>query len=191
MNEEFNFIYRTTIHRDGSSELLDWLEANGFYEMPASTKYHLSQPGGLAEHSMNVYSRLCKLVDQECSPDDLPSEETIAIVGLLHDVCKTGLYSIEMRNRKNADGKWESYPFYAYNDPWCFGHGEGSVILISRFMKLTDEEMLAIRWHMGFADSSFKGGSGTVGDAFNKCKLAVLLNIADLEATYLDEVEHA
>lgn len=190
MNEEFNFIYRTTIKRDGASELLDWLESNGFYEMPASTKYHLSRPGGLAEHSINVYNRLCTLVNFEFEASERPSEETIALVGLLHDVCKTGLYTIEYRNRKNEDGKWEQYPYFAYNDPWCFGHGEGSVILISRFMRLTDEEMLAIRWHMGFADASFKGGSSTVGDAFNKCKLAVLLNVADLEATYLDEVEH-
>ena len=191
MNPQFQMIYTSEIKRDGALDLLMWLDDNKFFEMPASTRFHNAHEGGLAEHSMNVYHRLNRLYELQYGAEKRwDMRETLAIVGLVHDVVKAGLYAVEYRNRKNDQGQWEKYPVFVYNDPWCFGHGEGSVILISRFMKLTDEEMLAIRWHMGFSDATFKGGSNTVGDAFNKCPLAVLLNCADLQATYLDEVGH-
>lgn len=70
-----------------------------------------------------------------------------------------------------------------------YGHGEKSVYIISGFMKLSREEAMAIRWHMGFSDTEFKGGGFSVGNAFEKFSLAVLTHIADLQATYLDETE--
>ena len=94
-----------------------------------------------------------------------------------------------MRNRKNEQGQWEKYPFYIVNDQLPYGHGEKSVYIISSFMKLTREEAMAIRWHMGFSDNEFKAGGFSVGNAFTKFPLALLTHIADLQATYLDEVE--
>ena len=116
-----------------------------------------------------------------------PTAETIAVCGLLHDICKANFYGVEMRNRKNDKGQWEQYPFYIVNDQLPYGHGEKSVYIINGFMKLTREEAMAIRWHMGGFDESVKGGSHAMSDAFSQFPLAVLLHVADLQATYLDE----
>ncbi len=193
MKEKFLEIYRENITRPGAEEFLKWLESTDFFTAPASTRFHLSRPGGLVEHSIHVYERLLKLCDTENGEKflsaKLPDDETIAICGLLHDICKANFYGVEMRNRKNEQGQWEKYPFYVVNDQLPYGHGEKSVYIISGFMKLSREEAMAIRWHMGFSDNEFKAGGYSVGNAFEKFPLALLTHIADLQATYLDEVE--
>ena len=192
MKDKFLEIYRENITRPGSEEFLKWLESTDFFTAPASTRFHLSRPGGLVEHSIHVYERLRKLCDAEGYSDaypQMPSDETVAICGLLHDICKANFYGVEMRNRKNEQGQWEKYPFYVVNDQLPYGHGEKSVYIISSFMKLSREEAMAIRWHMGFSDNEFKAGGYSVGNAFEMFPLAVLTHIADLQATYLDEVE--
>ena len=193
MKEKFLEIYRENITRPGAEEFLKWLESTDFFTAPASTRFHLSRPGGLVEHSIHVYERLLKLCDTENGEKSLSAnvqdEETIAICGLLHDICKANFYGVEMRNRKNEQGQWEKYPFYVVNDQLPYGHGEKSVYIISGFMKLSREEAMAIRWHMGFSDNEFKAGGYSVGNAFEKFPLALLTHIADLQATYLDEVE--
>lgn len=195
MKEKFLGIYREKITRPGAEEFLKWLESTDFFTAPASTRFHLSRPGGLVEHSIHVYERLLKLCDTENGEKflsaKLPDDETIAICGLLHDICKANFYGVEMRNRKNEQGQWEKYPFYVVNDQLPYGHGEKSVYIISSFMKLSREEAMAIRWHMGFSDNEFKAGGHSVGNAFEKFPLALLTHIADIQATYLDEVEEA
>ena len=92
------------------------------------------------------------------------------------------------RNAKNeTTGIWEQVPFYAIEDAFPYGHGEKSVFLIERFMKLKTQEATAIRWHMGGFDDTVKGGGFSIGRAFDKFPLSVKLHIADLEATYLYE----
>lgn len=195
MKDRFIQLYQAFVKRPGSDKLLAWLETTDFFEAPASTLFHLSRPGGLVEHSVHVYERLRALFIAEKERADLcagitsQEEETIAICGLLHDVCKANFYTVEMRNRKNEQGQWEKYPFYVVDDQLPYGHGEKSVYIISGFMKLTREEAMAIRWHMGFSDTDFRGGGFSVGNAFGKFPLAVLTHIADLQATYLDEAE--
>lgn len=196
MKDRFIEIYRDNITRAGADKLLNWIESTDFFEAPASTRFHLARPGGLVEHSIHVYARLRELFSSEKDrnndgPTELypEEEETIAVCGLLHDICKANFYDVEMRNRKNAQGQWEQYPFYVVNDQLPYGHGEKSVYIASGFMKLTREEAMAIRWHMGAFDDSVKGGSYAMGGAFEKFPLALLLHIADMQATYLDEVE--
>lgn len=197
MKDRFIKIYRQNITRPGADKLLTWLETTDFFEAPASTRFHLSRPGGLVEHSIHVYERLRELVGFErdyseqfmFGAGNTISDETIAICGLLHDICKANFYKVEMRNRKNEQGRWEQYPFYVVDDQLPYGHGEKSVYVISGFMKLTREEAMAIRWHMGFSDNEFKAGGFAVGNAFEKFPLALLTHMADLQATYLDEVE--
>lgn len=193
MKDRFIELYQKLITRPGADKLLAWLETTDFFEAPASTRFHLSRPGGLVEHSVHVYERLRALFIAEKERADLcagitsQEEETIAICGLLHDVCKANFYTVEMRNRKNEQGQWEKYPFYVVNDQLLYGHGEKSVYIISSFMKLSREEAMAIRWHMGFSDNDFKAGGFSVGNAFEKFPLALLTHMADLQATYLDE----
>lgn len=190
MKDKFIKAYTENITRPGADKLLAWIESSDFFAAPASTRFHLSSPGGLLEHSLHVFERMKAICANEATITpgfNEPSMETIAVCGLLHDICKANFYAVEMRNRKNDQGRWEQYPFYVVDDKLPYGHGEKSVYIISRFMRLSREEAMAIRWHMGFADNDFRGGGYSVGNAFEKFPLAVLLHIADLQATYLDE----
>lgn len=190
MKDKFIKAYTENITRPGADKLLAWIESSDFFTAPASTRFHLSSPGGLLEHSLHVFERMKAICANEATITpgfNEPSMETIAICGLLHDICKANFYAVEMRNRKNDQGRWEQYPFYAVDDKLPYGHGEKSVYIVSGFMRLSREEAMAIRWHMGFSDNDFKGGGYSVGNAFEKFPLAVLLHIADLQATYLDE----
>lgn len=183
MKEKFISTVKRIIKREGIEDLLDYLETTDFYEAPASSMYHGNYKGGLVEHSLNVFSMLSGSSSYASSEYSL---ETLAIVSLFHDLCKANTYKIEMRNVKE-DGVWKQVPFYKVNEEYPFGHGEKSVYLIMKHMKLTDEEALAIRWHMGGFDSAVKGGSYALSGAFNKSLLALELHLADMRATYILE----
>ena len=113
------------------------------------------------------------------------SEETIAIVALLHDVCKINFYTVDYRNKKNDEGVWEKVPYYTINDTLPYGHGEKSVYILSGFFygddRLTREEAFAIRYHMGFSGIEDKN---VIGKALAMYPLALALNVADMEASY-------
>lgn len=181
--DEFIALYTANIARDGAQKLLAWLDTTDFYTAPASTKFHCACTSGLVMHSVNVYKVLRERYFTEGD-----SEESYAICALLHDVCKSQYYKTSTRNVKNEEtGQWEKKPFYMVEDAFPFGHGEKSVYLIERFMRLKPAEAMAIRWHMGFSDNDFKAGGFSVGNAFEKFPLALLTHMADLQATYLDE----
>ena len=183
--DEFVQIYTDNIHREGADALLRWLESTDFFTAPASTRFHSCHEGGLCEHSVNVFKRLASARSAENGRHGklICGAETLAICGLLHDVCKANFYKATTRNVKNDEtGKWEKVPYYAIDEKFPFGHGEKSVFLIERFMTLTPEEAVAIRFHMG----EFEKERST-SDAYSKYPLAVMLHVSDLEATYLDE----
>lgn len=190
MKDRFIEIYQENIQREGAAELQGYLLRSDFFTAPASTKFHLSRAGGLCEHSIHVYERLLSLCEGEAARNPnfkMPSCETIAIIGLLHDLCKIDFYKVGEKNVKNENGVWEKQSFYTIDEGLPYGHGEKSVYIASGFMRLTREEALAIRYHMGFSSNEFRGGDQSVGKAFERFPLAVLTHIADLEATYLDE----
>ncbi len=179
--EEFIRIYKENITREGSEKLLEWIETTDFFTAPASTRYHYACESGLVMHSVSVYNTMIeKHFDEE---NDNP--ESFAICALLHDLCKAQFYKVSTRNVKNEEtGRWEKVPYYAIEDRFPFGHGEKSVFLIERFMRLKLDEAMAIRWHMGeFGDKN----SNTISQAYNLYPLAVKLHLADLESTYLRE----
>jgi len=183
--DEFTRIYKENITRAGADKLLDWLEnKTDFFTAPASTKYHLSCEGGLCRHSLNVYYRLVGIYKEV---EDVAEPETIAIVALLHDICKTNFYTVSTRNKKNEMGQWVEVPFYSIADSFPFGHGEKSVFQIMHFIHLNADEAMAIRWHMGPFDDSVKGGSFCLSEAYGKYPLALHLHTADMRAAYLDE----
>ena len=113
-------------------------------------------------------------------------EDTLIIVALLHDICKTNFYKVDYRNAKNARGEWEKVPYYTIDDTIPYGHGEKSVMMLTEYIKLTPEEKYAIRWHMGFSEP--KEVYNTLGAAFKRYPLALLLNEADLESTYFYDI---
>ena len=181
---EFHDIFERYVTREGSRRLLEWLDTTDFFTAPASTRFHGAREGGLVEHSLNVYRLLKEMNDREKEFSD----ETIAIVALCHDFCKINYYKTVLRNRKDeATGKWEQYRTYTVDDRLPYGHGEKSVFIVERFMKLSTVEAMAIRWHMGGFDDTARAGSHYMSDAFNMYPLAVMCHIADLEATYLLE----
>ncbi|MFI3168990.1 MAG: HD domain-containing protein [Faecalibacterium sp.] len=181
--ETFINIFESNISRPGSTKLLDWLQTTDFFVAPASTRFHGACEGGLVMHSVNVYNAL-----RESFFEDGDDEESFAICALLHDLCKANFYKAGTRNVKDdLTGKWEKVPSYSIEDRFPYGHGEKSVFLIERFMKLKTAEAVAIRWHMGGFDDSVRGGSFAISDAYNHYPIAVKLHLADLKATYLME----
>lgn len=168
-------------NREGMDELLDWLEKNGFYDCPASSRFHGAYKGGLLEHSLNVYNELLRLVD--AYPEFEFAPDSLIVVALFHDLCKVNMYTTEKRNRKNEAGQWESYDAYVINEKFCFGgHGSKSVYLTQHFISLSPEEATAINCHMSCWD-----GNKDVGRAFEQFPLAWLLHVADESATYIRE----
>lgn len=188
--ENLTKLFSKYIHRDGASDLLEWLKTTDFFTAPASTRFHGDHEGGLCEHSVFVFKHLANL--SQCYRRVLgiasweEKSETIAITALLHDLCKIGLYKIDFRNQKDENGKWKKVPFYtSKEDDPCGGHGFKSVFVIEDYMKLTREEQVAIANHMGAYDRM--PTDFTHGTAFERYPLAFLLHTADCAATYFDE----
>ena len=186
--------------REGINALLDYIRKSDFYTAPASTRFHSCHEGGLLEHSVNVYNCLnCK-----CSQDMWTESfkgigaDSIAITGLLHDICKTNFYDVEMKNKKvysetgtksDSNGRydWVSVPGYTIDDKIPYGHGEKSVVMLEQFIKLKPIERYMIRWHMGFSEP--KENYNALGAAITKYPAILAMYEADLESTYLMEEE--
>lgn len=183
--ELFKTMYRQYIKRDGAAELLKWLEnSTEFFTAPAGMMHHGAFPGGLVEHSVNVFYRLYRIAGMEIFGTHVHSDllaeemkESVAIMGLLHDVCKHDVY-----HQREGGG-------YTYHDPFPFGHGEKSVFLIERHMRLTTPEALAIRWHMGAFDAAARGDLRTLDAAMDATPWVWWLHEADMGAARIDERE--
>lgn len=187
--EEFIEIYKRNITRDGADRLLSHLlsPASDFFTAPASTRFHGSYEGGLCEHSVNVYECLKEYLERDRVRELYgieASAETVAVVALLHDLCKMNFYKKSFRNVKDENGAWNRVPTFEIDDKLPYGHGEKSVYIISGFMRLSREEAFAIRYHMGFSGNE---DPRNVGSAFEMFPLAFALSTADMEATYFLE----
>ena len=180
LEAEFKNIVAQNIHREGIDDLMCWLGSTDFFVAPSSTRYHGAEPGGLCAHSIAVYKRLkAKQEDEE--------DETIAIAALFHDLCKVQFYKQSYRNVKNdTTGKWERVPCYEIDDAYPLGHGEKSMFFIMNFMKLTDDEAMAIRWHMGFSAVEQQFEKPALAAAMQRFKLVLKLQAADQEASFWD-----
>lgn len=176
------------ISRNGIENLANFLERSDFYAAPCSTKHHLSVPCGLVLHSLHVYKMLAENNERLRLGID---PESILITGLNHDLCKVHFYAIEKRWRKNDRNQWEQYDTYVVKDQFPMGHGEKSVAILQKFIHLTEEEILAIRWHMGAWTEGMTeyGMRQAYNAACDKYMLVTALHIADLEATRFLERE--
>lgn len=213
LKEKFKELYNEHITVEGSESLLGYLEnETDFFEAPASTMYHNSHPGGLVEHSINVFEKLVNLVKFESSELIVDEEgketfvvgelnyemQTLAIVGLLHDVCKINTYEIDYRNVKEYDpmgqqvdkgGRydWVRKPFYRYNDKMPYGRGDKSVYIIQTFMPLTLEEAMAIRHHTGGIDNATGTIDPNAAASYKQFPLGMLVYQADLQCAYSEQ----
>lgn len=142
MNNELLDIFNELIGNIISDDAKNWLIDNNYFEAPASSRFHLAYTGGLFEHSVNVAESLIKLTTNESLT--WQREESPIIIGLFHDLCKCDAY------------KWDNFfNKYVWNkEQKILGHGDKSVKLINdHIIKLTEEEELCIRWHMGAFDT--------------------------------------
>lgn len=191
----------TQYNRPGMDKLIEYVRKSDFYTAPASTRFHSCHEGGLLEHSLNVADCLLKKLDNSVWADILNEvgQESIIISALLHDICKSNFYVVELKNKKvysdhgkksDSNGRydWETVPGYAVDDKIPYGHGEKSVMMIEEFMKLKPVERYAIRWHMGFTE--LKENWNTLSLAIKKYPLVLAIFEADLESTYIIEEEN-
>ena len=184
------------IRRKGIEDVIKGLDKLGFFEAPASSKHHLAEKGGLVKHSLNVYEQALAIRDMEfrlhpvLQDNTSLSKDSIAIVALLHDVCKAEIYKVVEKFRKDKNNQWEKYKAYETDYAHCpLGHGEKSVIRLLRMgLELKDEEILAIRWHMAAWDlnDSYEQ-KGNFGAACDKSPLVSILIAADELATRISE----
>lgn len=174
---------RVTEGRPGAEQFLQWLETTDFFTAPASTKYHLNTFGRLVLHSINVAEEAAAM----CHGYGLEELAISAgLCGLVHDVCKVGVYKCTTRQVKDEYGNVQIVPVYEYKDFLPLGHGEKSLFLAQRHgLQLSDEEAAAIRWHMGpYRD---RDAVREMSEAFQRFPLAAILHNADMAATYIIE----
>lgn len=196
--ERFESLLKST-QREGMDGLIEFIRKSDFYTAPASTKYHSCHEGGLLEHSLNVYDRLvAKFSDDLWSEKVNIDKDSITIIALLHDLCKCFFYGTELRNKKvysdtgkksDSNGRfdWVTAPVYMVDDKFPMGHGEKSMFLIGRFIRLSKAEAMAIRWHMLWTEP--KELYNSIGNAVRLYPIILALHEADMESTYLLEKE--
>lgn len=190
-----------SITREGAEieRLCKKLVNSDFFIAPASTKYHGSYAGGLCEHSLNVYYNMRNIVNlkhtfDECCYD----EDTLKIVGLLHDISKMNIYEQTSKNVKvyNPEGSryddlgnfdWKTENGYKIREhKFVYGsHEMNSEYIVRQFIPLSLDESVAILHHMG--SMSWDSAKDNIGDVFNQYSLALLVYMADMMSTYIDE----
>lgn len=190
----------TSVKRDGIDKLLAYIRKSDFYRAPASTRFHSCHDGGLLEHSLNLYECLLSKKQNPIWAEVLREVdgESLILVALLHDLCKSYLYVPEFKNKKvysdtgtkrDEGGRfdWQAVKGYSTDDKIPYGHGEKSVMMIEEFIKLKPIERYAIRWHMGFTEP--KEYWNTLTTAIKKYPVILAVHQADMEAAYLLEEE--
>lgn len=186
------------VARPGVDRLMEYIRKSDFYTAPASTKYHLACEGGLLQHSLNVLDAMRGLLHWRSDmkweyrvagtvADTIPGE-SVTLVALLHDLCKTYFYTTSTRNVKNDQtGQWEKKPFYTISDKMPLGHGPKSAMLAKEYIELTTPEMYAIWHHMGF-NGNFENDTA-VGQSMEMFPAVLALHTADMMASRFMEGE--
>lgn len=194
-NKEYFIERLRATGRKGIDNVIAKLEDLGFFQAPASTVFHLNTPGGLLEHSVNVYKEALaireKQIEMRPEMEAFLPLDSIAIAALLHDVCKAEIYKPTEKSRKNSSGVWEKYMGYDVDySEFPLGHGEKSVIRLLQWgLEMTDDEIYAIRWHMGAWDLPFQSAEakGNSNAAKAKSPLMAVIGAADGLASFILE----
>ena len=225
--EELKKIDREDCDIDG---LIAYLDAHDFFTSPATTQYHSAFKGGLALHSLQVYRNLCDLVnvfatkevpnpdyvplverDPNIEYEDIPatirvpiySEDTLIILGLLHDVGKAGLYESYIKNKKvyveeptkqskkdeHGYFEWKSEESYQVKDARdrmvAGSKAFNSYYITSMFIPMTHEEMSAMVNQYAGTDKT--ENTSDLGAILSKFNLTVFLHCADMISSYCQE----
>lgn len=159
----------------GVQDLVKYLvHDTDYFKAPASTRFHSDFENGLVYHSCAVVRNILSMTDKFDIKWDRP--ESPYIIGLFHDLCKTNFYSTSFRNVKSEEtGKWEKVPYYLVDDKEPLGHGVKSVIIIQKYLKLTEQEIMCIAWHMGaFGDNEYRMNYSNACDLYPEIMLVAL-----------------
>lgn len=194
IKQEFIELLKST-EREDIDYVIEDIDKLGFFDAPASTRFHLNYEGGLAEHSLNVCKVALRLREQMIEMDKKIEphlrKDSVIIASLLHDVCKADIYKPAVKKAKNAFGVWEEVRGFDVDySNFPLGHGEKSVIVILRCgFDLTDEEIMAIRWHMTAWDLPFQSADikNNLNTARDICPLCSLIQAADTLAANIIE----
>lgn len=176
------------VDRLGTEEIIRFLETSDYFAAPCSTEHHLCVTGGLAQHSLNVYDLLMEKIEHYL-PIGSFEPDTKIICGLGHDLCKVNFYARDFKWYKDEQKRWQQKLVWVVKDQFPMGHGEKSVSILQDYIKLTEAEKLAIRWHMCAFDAGihFNYPSGFPFREASKNPLVVLLFTADYEASQILE----
>ncbi len=199
--QQFIELCKEYIKRDGLDKVLDYLEKTDFYTAPSSTAFHLNVPGGLCRHSINVFTTALSIAHNVLKPaieagtspfKEMPSDESIAIAALFHDLTKIDLYHPSEKWAKDEKGAWYTYQGYEFVDDFPFGHGEKSCYRLLPLLKLTKDELLAIRWHMGAFDAGENCSAmrKTFYSAVDASPLVSIIHSADFLSSHLLEITY-
>lgn len=193
----FYDIYFANIKREGAEELFAWLLKSGFFEAPVSDRGYGAKKGALVERAVDTYRFLADANMRLKTPY---SDESIAIVGLLGDIYLTNAFRETTKKRKTEDGKWETVPAYEKVNNFLVGAGEKSVIMLQSFFRsqfvpvkgenavksgMTNDEIMAIRWHLGESDPLIRNGVYSLDEIFRQSKLAYLAAKAASDVRYI------
>lgn len=147
--KEIERLLRST-ERQGIEGLIEYMIDSGFFDSPASTKYHGAQPGGLAEHSLNVYNNAMAIaygLDSEYAYDN---RDSLIICSLLHDLGKVGQFGKPLYvDNVLKTGISKAQPYKINPELITAQHEVVSAIDVQRFIQLTEKEQRAILWHNG------------------------------------------
>ena len=200
-NTFLNILSQVNIEGADMQGLIDFLcNKSDFFTAPASTLYHANYTGGLCQHSLNVYYSLCNLVDIYKNRIPEYSEYSLIIVGLLHDISKTNFYEATTINKKIYNEKgtkhdnignfdWfaqEAFKVKDASERFLAGsHEVNSMLILSQYLPLTMEEMIAILNH----HANTNNGNTLIDQSaiFSKYPLATLLHSADMLSTFILE----
>ena len=163
------------------SDAIDGLISMGFFTAPASTKYHGAYEGGLFDHSVNVTLSLLELT-KNCNLK-WQREESPYIVGMFHDLCKVDQYRID-NSVPYVVGEPTRYEYR--KNTLLKGHGDKSVMLLSRFYTLTEEEIMCIRYHMGAFTPQEEWNDYT--GAIHQYQNVLWTHTADMMAAHIKEI---
>lgn len=172
------------INREGKDNLLEYLEENLYFTAPCSSQYHGSKEGGLLDHSVNVADLMLDMSGMlNCFSEDM--SESIVIVGLFHDLGKSGYYGKQnyveniLKNGKKSDVK----PYEINKELLSIPHEVSSIHILSKFIQLTEEETFSILYHNGLYTGVVRELKG------NERPMQMILHFADMWASRVNEVE--
>jgi 23S rRNA maturation-related 3'-5' exoribonuclease YhaM len=151
MNNKIIELLKST-ERKGIDGLINRMSNEiGFFTAPCSGQYHGCKPGGLAEHSFNVYRTMMEIADSDVINKHFEGEFDIKIVSLLHDLGKASYHNKPnyVPNILNSGKVSESKPYETNKDRLYIAHEIVSLQIASKYIELTEEEEFAILYHNG------------------------------------------